>query len=87
MSNTKTAEEWARIMNFSADNDQVSIINRIITTTRADERQKATRSALAFIKDNVEEVHNDIGGVVGYVLHMNAEETEKLMTMLEKGSP
>jgi len=37
----------------------------------------------AFVLNRLEEVTNDIGGVTGYRLHLNAEETEKLMKVIE----
>ncbi len=38
-----------------------------------------------FVLNRVEEVTNGIGGVIGYKLNLNAEETEKLMRLIEGG--
>jgi hypothetical protein len=36
-----------------------------------------------FVLNRIEEVQNHIGGVIGYRLNLSAEETEKLMKIIE----
>lgn len=40
-------------------------------------------TALEFVTDNLEEVTNAIGGVIGYRLHLSAEETAALTRLME----
>jgi len=35
------------------------------------------------IQDKLQEVHNNIGGVIGYRIELNADETEKLCKLVE----
>lgn len=37
----------------------------------------------AFVVNRLAEVHNKIGGVVGYKLELDADETEQLIRMIE----
>lgn len=41
------------------------------------------RRISSFVTNHIEEVHNQIGGVIGYVLHLNAEETGQLFRIIE----
>ena len=42
--------------------------------------------ALVFVTNHIEDVHNQIGGVIGYKLNLNKEETEQLFRIIE-GKP
>ena len=43
-------------------------------------------TALSFLVNNIIEVKNQIGGVIGYRLQLNAEDTEKLWRILDMTS-
>ncbi len=43
-----------------------------------------TTSARHFLMKNFSEVKNEIGGVTGYKLNLNAEQTKKLFSILDK---
>ena len=40
-------------------------------------------TALSFLVNNIEEIKNQIGGVIGYRLQLNAEQTEELWRILD----
>ena len=47
-----------------------------------EERLKRLRRAELFIRDHVSEVTNNIGGVVGYELHLDEHDTKTLWDLL-----
>lgn len=42
-----------------------------------------SKSVHSFVIDHLEEVTNDIGGVIGYKLNLNADETDTLLRLIE----